>query len=66
MSANNQLVIIKKGKFFELHENLCYDNDFKPDKYSLIKKDKDLYKIIKYARNYTINHIVEYGINYDF
>ena len=48
MSANNQLLIIKNNKnLFEVHENLCVDNDFIPDKTSLLSTHKLLTEAIK-------------------
>jgi len=65
MSSNNSLVIIRKKDFFELHENLCVDNDFKPDKDSFIKKDNNLIKLIKYAQSYMGLNYVEYGLSFN-
>ena len=49
MSANNQLIITKKKGKFEVHENLCVDNDFTPNKNTLLKSFPTLPKAIKYA-----------------
>jgi len=61
MSTNNQLIIIKK-KEFEVHENLCVDNDFEPSKDTLLKKFKTLKEAIKFANEYCNEWPgVEYG-----
>ena len=63
MSANNQLIILKnKEGEFEIHENGCVDNDFEPDKESLLKKRDTLIESIKYAKEYCNEYpYVEYG-----
>ena len=61
MSSNNQIVICKK-KEFEVHENLCVDNEFNPNKNTLLKKFKTLIGAIKYANKYCNEFpYVEYG-----
>ncbi len=65
MSANNQLVIIKVKNKFEIHENSCIDNNFKPNKDSLIKKEETLEESIKFANKYCQTEIVEYGYHID-
>ena len=62
MSSNNQIVIIKKGKCFEVHENSCVDNDFVPNYNSLISKEDNLKNAILLARmSCEIYPYVEYG-----
>lgn len=66
MSANNQLIILKEGDYFCIHENLCYDNDFEPDKESLLKSLPTLEKAIKYANEYCNEYpYCEYGYHID-
>jgi len=65
MSSNNQLVILKKGKWFEVHHNLCVDNDFHPSKNNLLAKEKTLVEAIKYANDYCNEEMVEYGYYVD-
>jgi hypothetical protein len=60
MSTNNQLHIIKKGKKFQVHENFCVDNEFKPSKRSYIGEGKTLEEAIKIANDYMMENIVEY------
>ena len=67
MSSNNQIVIIEKKRKFEIHENSCVDNPFKPDKESLLKIEDDLEKAIKYADKYCNEYPpVEYGYAVQF
>lgn len=62
MSTNNQLIILKKGEYFEVHENLCVDNDFIPSKETLLKRLKTLVIAIRFANMYCkIYPGVEYG-----
>lgn len=61
MSANNQLIITRKKDKFQIHENFCMDNDFEPDKASLLKTEKTLEEAIKFANKYCQENIVEYG-----
>jgi len=62
MSTNNELFIIKENGEFEVHENLCVDNDFESDKESLLKSFPTLQKAIKYANEYCNEWPgVEYG-----
>ena len=61
MSSNNQLIILKK-KQFEVHENLCVDNDFKSNKKTLLKKFKKFSDAIRFAKQYCDEYpYVEYG-----
>lgn len=66
MSTNNEVIILKnkKGKF-EIHENFCVDNDFEPDKDTLLKIKDTLIEAIKYANEYCRTEIVEYGYEID-
>ena len=66
MSTNNQLIITKskrhKNSLFEVHENLCVDNEFKPNKNTLLKKFKTLQEAIRFANKYCNEYPgVEYG-----
>jgi hypothetical protein len=62
MSINNQLLIIKSKKGFEVHENMCVDNYFKPNKNTLLKVEDTLIKAIKYAKQCCNEYpYVEYG-----
>ncbi len=62
LSANNQVIISKNKKGeFEIHENFCVDDDFEPDKKSLLKKKDTLIKAIKYANKFCAEEYVEYG-----
>ena len=68
MSANNQIIIIKnnktKRKQFEVHENLCVDNNFQSSKKTLLKKFKELKEAMEYAQEYCNEYpYVEYGIH---
>jgi len=62
MSSNNQLIIIKKNKVFEIHLNPCVDNDFKPSKETLLIKYNYLKAAHKFAQEYEKENMVEYGI----
>lgn len=61
MSTNNQLIIIKQGSLFCVHEDLCVDNDFKPTNESLLYKAKTLKQAVEWANEYCKREIVEYG-----
>jgi len=67
MSSNNQLVIIRSKKWknnqFEVHHDFCVDNEFKPDKESLLKRFRKLQEAIIFAKQYCREEIVEYGIH---
>ena len=62
MSTNNKLIILKnkKGKF-EIHENRCMDDEFEPNKHTLLKKEDNLIDAIKFAKEYCNEERVEYG-----
>jgi hypothetical protein len=62
MSANNQVIIIEKDKTYEVHENMCIDNEFKPSKDTMLTRKRDLVKAIKIAQNVG----AEYGILFRF
>lgn len=66
MSSNNQLIIIKpkrhENSLFQIHENHCVDNEFKPTKKTLLKKVKTLEKASEFCYEYMQNHLVEYGV----
>ncbi len=61
MSTNNQLIIKKKKGYFEVHHQLCVDNDFQPNKGSLLSKFKSLQEAIKFCNRYIRKEPVEYG-----
>jgi len=62
MSSNNQIVIIKKKTYFEVHENSCVDNTFIPNYNSLISKEDTLEKAIFLAKVCCETYpYVEYG-----
>jgi len=62
MSTNNELIILKnKEGEFEIHENLCVDNDFEPDNDSLLTKETCLEDAIRFSNKYCQEEIVEYG-----
>jgi len=61
MSSNNQVLIIEKKDKFNIHENMCVDNDFKPNKNNLINSFDDLREAVNWANNYCMENMVEYG-----
>lgn len=62
MSTNNCLYIRKTKKGFEVHHNICVDNEFKPNKETLLKVEKTLQEAIKYAQEFCNEYpYVEYG-----
>ena len=61
MSTNNQLIILKEGNYFCIHEDACVDNPFEQDKESLIGKKDTLVDAIKFAKEYCNENLVEYG-----
>jgi len=65
MSTNNQLIILRKDGMFEIHEDPCVDNIFKPSKQTLLNKRKTLKEAIKFANKYIKREMVEYGIAFD-
>ena len=66
MSANNELIILKNKKGeFEIHENLCVDNEFEPDNKSLLTKESCIIDAIRFANDYCRKEIVEYGYSFD-
>jgi len=66
MSSNDQLLIrkIKNGNY-EIHHNFCVDNDFKPNKNTLVKTEVSLVRAIKFAKKYANEEMVEYGYSID-
>lgn len=60
MSTNNQLIIIKKEKFY-IYENYCVDNEFEPSKENLHTTEDTLEEAIKWCNNYMSENLVEYG-----
>ena len=66
MSSNNQLVILKNKKGeFEVHYNLCVDNEFIPTKQSLLIKEDNLISAIRFANDYCRKEMIEYGYYID-
>jgi len=69
MSTNNQLIITKskrhKNSLFQVHENLCVDNEFKPNQSNLLKKFKTLLEAIKFSNKYCRENMVEYNTYID-
>lgn len=66
MSSNDQVVIIKKDNLFEVHHDCCVDNDFEPDKESLLKVEDNLIDAIRYAAGFcNAWPYVEYGYMVD-
>lgn len=65
MSTNNQLIIIKVNGKFEIHENICVDNEFERSKESLLAVKKKLFDAIKFANKYCDENMVEYGYDID-
>ena len=62
MSANNELIIIEKGKRkYEIHLNDCVDNEFTPSEETLLCTQASLRKAIEWANKYCRENIVEYG-----
>jgi len=61
MSSNDMLVILKKKGLFEIHHDLCVDNEFKSNKSTLLSKKSDLIEAIKFAKDYCNEEMVEYG-----
>jgi len=67
MSTNNELYIRKtpEGKF-EIHENMCVDNDFEYTNESLKETKDTLIEAIKWAKEYCNEYpYVEYGYSID-
>ena len=62
MSSNNQIIILKENGKFQVHENHCVDNEFKPSKDTLLKELKTLEWAVKFAQEYQKENLVEYGI----
>jgi hypothetical protein len=63
MSSNDQLIILKNKKDkFEIHHHFCVDNEFKPNKNTLLVKKDNLVEAIKYANAFCNEYpYVEYG-----
>lgn len=61
MSSNNQLIILKEKGKYSVHLHFCVDNPFRASKDNLIKKFKTLVEAIKFANDYCIEEMVEYG-----
>ena len=66
MSTNNQLIILKNKKGeFEIHEDLCVDNEFEPENESLLTKESCIEDAIRFANDYCSKNVVEYGYHID-
>jgi len=65
MSSNDQLVILKIGRKFEVHHNICVDNDFECSADTFLRAFAKLEKAIKWANKYCNENIVEYGVYVD-
>jgi len=66
MSSNDELIILKKKGRYQVHHNLWVDNNFKPNKGSLLKEFDNIKDAWKYAREFCNEWpYVEYGINID-
>jgi len=68
MSINNQVIILRNKKWknnqFEVHENLCVDNDFEPTGNTILKRFRKLKEAIKYANEFCNEFpYVEYGVH---
>jgi len=62
MSNNNELIILKNKKGeFEIHENLCVDDELEPDNESLLTKESCIEDAIRFANKYCSENTVEYG-----
>ena len=62
MSANNELIIVGKGKRkYEIYLNDCVDNEFTPSEETLICTQESLHKAIEWCNKYCGENIVEYG-----
>ena len=61
MSANNQLIIIKKKNKFEVHLNSCVDNDFESSKETLLKTFNSILHALRFANEYCEEEMIEYG-----
>jgi len=63
MSANNQIVILKKDEKFEVHINSCVDNDFKSSKKTFLKRFNSVLHALRFANEYCNEYpYVEYGV----
>ena len=63
MSSNHQLVIIKNKGWYEIHENPCVDNPFKPAKRTLREKHRILEDAIRCANKICQIELIEYGVH---
>ena len=52
MSANNQIIILKKNEKFEVHENLCVDSDFESSEETLLKRFNSVLHALRFANEY--------------
>ena len=66
MSANNQVVILKKKEKFEAHINNCVDNDFESPEETLLKRFNSVLHALRFANEYCNEYpYVEYGYHID-
>lgn len=61
MSSNNQLIILKKKGKFQVHINLCVDNDFESSEETFLKEFKTIEWALKFCDKYQSENLVEYG-----
>jgi len=61
MSANNQLVILKENRKYEIWENHCVDNEFDKETSTRLAFATSLRKAIIFAKKYCDEEMVEYG-----
>ncbi len=64
MSANNQLIILKENKKYEVWMNHCVDNDFDKKTATRLSFQTSLRKAIVFANEYMGENLVEYGISF--
>ena len=64
MSSNNQIVVMKTKKGYEIFHNLCVDNDFVPEDNDIIGKANTMEEAVEIAIKFIRENIVEYGINF--
>lgn len=63
MSANNQLIIMrrKKSAKWDIFMNYCVDNPIVLERSDVLKTETSLIKAIKWCNDYMKENIVEYG-----
>ena len=65
MSSNNQLIILKQKDYFFVHLDSCVDNQFVPNRNTLLKKFDKLSEAVKYANSYCNEEMIEYSFRLD-